>query len=213
MKYFKMADHGGRFEGKRLFCWPQNDKSSKTRNNWNELVLSWQAIRYDEHYTLRMSGHNYATLVKSGLHANTVKLSKRVESVQRRATTWILNYNHGELTYQQRLICLDLLPLCYEREISDLVFFFYFMASQIWTWITLSPFPTMVGPDFVKILRSPLKFPSVNQTHSKHPTSTELLKKWNYICKVQHPSTFCSLSTFKRNIRNTYKNLLGAVYI
>ena len=28
---------------------------------------------------------------------------------------------------------------------------------------------------FVKILCSPLKFPSVNQTHSKHPTSTELL--------------------------------------
>ena len=26
MEYFKMADHGGRFEGKRLFCWPQNDK-------------------------------------------------------------------------------------------------------------------------------------------------------------------------------------------
>ena len=106
---------------------------------------------------------------------NTVKLSKRVESVQRRATTWILNCNHGELTYQQRLICLDLLPLCYERETSDLVFFFNFMASQIWTSIPLSPFPTMVGPDFVKIFRSPLKFPSVNQTHSKHPTSTELL--------------------------------------
>ena len=35
---------------------------------------------------------------------------------------------------------------------------------------------------------------------------------WNYICKVQHPSTFCSLSTFKRNIRNTYKNLLGTVF-
>ena len=49
------------------------------------------------------------------------------------------------------------------------------MTSQIWTSIPLSPFPTMVGPDFVKILRSPLKFPSVNQTHSKHPTSTELL--------------------------------------
>ena len=49
------------------------------------------------------------------------------------------------------------------------------MASQIWTSIPLSPIPTMVGPDFVKILRSPLKFPSVNQTNSKHPTSTELL--------------------------------------
>ena len=76
----------------------------------------------------------------------------------------------------------------------------------------LSPFPAMVGPDSVKILRSSLKFPSVNQTRSKHPTSSELLKIWNYICKVQHPSTFCTLSSFKRNIRNLYKNLLGTVF-
>ena len=55
---------------------------------------------------------------------NTAKLRNRVESIQRRATAWILNTNHAKLTYQQRLICLDLLPLCNEREISDLVFFF-----------------------------------------------------------------------------------------
>ena len=110
-----------------------------------------------------MSGHNYATLVKSGLQTQSnlvreLKVSKE-------------ELPCGYLT----IIMENLLPLCYEREISDLVFFFNFMASQIWTSIPLSPFPTMVGPDFVKILRSPLKFPSVNQTHSKYPTSTELL--------------------------------------
>ena len=55
---------------------------------------------------------------------HTIKLKARVESVQRGATAWILNFNYGELKYQkQRLISLSMLPLCYEREISDLVFF------------------------------------------------------------------------------------------
>ncbi|CAB4036292.1 RNA-directed DNA polymerase from mobile element jockey, partial [Paramuricea clavata] len=69
----------------------------------------------------------YLSLVRSQLcyasevwSPHTVKLKSRVESVQRRATAWILQSKHGEMTYQQRLMNLNLLPLCYEREISDL---------------------------------------------------------------------------------------------
>jgi hypothetical protein len=69
---------------------------------------------------------------------------------------------------------LNLLPLCYEREISD----WYsssrlYLATQIWTSTPLSPFPTTVGYDSVKIPPSPLKSPSVNPIHSKHPISTD----------------------------------------
>ena len=39
------------------------------------------------------------------------------------------NSNHGELTYKQRLISLNILPLCYEREISVLVLFFRALGS------------------------------------------------------------------------------------
>ena len=143
--------------------------------NWNELVLSWQAVRFDEHYTLRISGHNYATLVKSGLQTQTnlvrkLKVSK--EELARGYLTIIMENLHTNkdwyvLTYTHAATRERFLTWCSSLR--------HFMASQIWTWIPLSPFPTMVGLDFVKILRSPLKFPSVNQTHSKHPTSTELL--------------------------------------
>ena len=76
-------------------------------------LLTSSSVRRTLNLTHLRSQLCYASEVWS---PNTVKLSKRVESVQRRATTWILNHNHGELTYQQRLICFDLLPLCYERD-------------------------------------------------------------------------------------------------
>ena len=60
----------------------------------------------------------YLSLVKSQLcyasevwsPVNNIQLSKRVESVQRRATRWIL-MSRGELSYKERLLALNLLPL------------------------------------------------------------------------------------------------------
>ena len=109
---------------------------------------------------------------------NTVQLRTRVESVQKRATVWILNSNHG-VTYQQRV--KDWYVSTYSHSATRERFLTWcsssrhFMTAQIWTLTPLSPLPAMVGPGSVKILRSSLKFPSVNQTRSKHPTSTELL--------------------------------------
>ena len=54
---------------------------------------------------------------------NNIQLSKRVESVQRRATRWIL-MSRGELSYKERLLALNLLPLKFDREIKDLVFLY-----------------------------------------------------------------------------------------
>jgi len=47
-----------------------------------------------------------------------------LERVQRRATRWILRTRIGEMSYKQRLLTLDLLPLTYERELRDLVFLY-----------------------------------------------------------------------------------------
>ena len=73
----------------------------------------------------------YLTLVRSQLcyaseiwSPQTVKLRSRVESVQRRASAWIRNYQNGEFAYQQRLKIVNLLLLCYEREICNLKFLF-----------------------------------------------------------------------------------------
>ena len=173
-------------------------------------LLTSNSVRRTLYLTHVRSQLCYASEVWS---PNTVKLSKRVESVQRRATTWILNCNHGELTYQQRLICLDLLPLCYEREISDLVFFF--KALHGLTDLDINTFVSFSNNGRTRLCQNPLltlKVPLCKSNIFKASYFNRIINKWNYICKVQHPSTFCSLSTFKRNIRNTYKNLLGTVF-
>jgi hypothetical protein len=62
---------------------------------------------------------------------------------------------------------LNLLPLCYEREFSDLVFFFKALFGN--TDLDVNTFVSFSNP---KIPPSPLKPLSVNPTHSKHSTST-----------------------------------------
>ena len=73
----------------------------------------------------------YLSLVKSQLCYTTqvwspaqVTLKAQVERVQRRATRWILQTRVGEVSYKDRLIKLDLLPLSYDRELKDLSFFY-----------------------------------------------------------------------------------------
>ena len=51
-------------------------------------------------------------------------LKVKVEQVQRRATRWILSLKPGQMSYGERLLALDMLPLAYDREIKDLVFFY-----------------------------------------------------------------------------------------
>ena len=62
----------------------------------------------------------YATEVWSPV--NNIQLSKCIERVQRRATRWITMSRRGELSYKERLLALDLLPLTFDREVKDLVF-------------------------------------------------------------------------------------------
>ena len=75
----------------------------------------------------RVRGTLYLSLVKSQLvYCSQVwspTLKKRIEGVQRRALLWILRLKREDLSYVDRLKKLDLLPLAYDREIKDLIFF------------------------------------------------------------------------------------------
>ncbi|CAB4026825.1 Hypothetical predicted protein, partial [Paramuricea clavata] len=53
-----------------------------------------------------------------------LSLKTKIERVQRRATRWILKARKGDSSYNERLVDLNLLPLCYDREIKDLMFFY-----------------------------------------------------------------------------------------
>ncbi len=59
-----------------------------------------------------------------GPSSRSRQLSKKIEGVKRRATLWILGIKRGDMTYVERLIELKLIPLVYDRERKDIVFYF-----------------------------------------------------------------------------------------
>ena len=64
----------------------------------------------------------YATQVWS---PQTVDLIRRTERVQRRGSKFILDVPFlCEESYKDRLMSIDILPICYWHEFLDLVFFF-----------------------------------------------------------------------------------------
>ena len=64
----------------------------------------------------------YATQVWS---PQTIDLIRRIERVQRRASKFILDLPFlCEESYRDRLLSIDILPICYWHEFLDLVFFF-----------------------------------------------------------------------------------------
>ena len=59
-----------------------------------------------------------------------------IESLQRRATKFILNMHWQEdISYSECLSCLNLLPLAYWHEVKDLIFYFKCRAGH------LTPYP------------------------------------------------------------------------
>ena len=78
----------------------------------------------------------YMSLVRSLLSYCTALLSPTkkneilcLESVQRQATCFILNYR--DLNYLERLVELNILPLTYIREIQDLMLTYDIIHSRI----------------------------------------------------------------------------------
>ena len=59
------------------------------------------------------------------------QLSIKIEGVQRRATMWILMKKRGERSYVERLKKLNLVPLVYDREQKDLIFYHNWKNNMI----------------------------------------------------------------------------------
>jgi len=82
-------------------------------------MLTDVKVRRSLYLALVKSQMSYATEEWSPSHST---LRQKVEKVQRRATHGIPQTKQGELSYKERLIHLDLLPLTYDREVKDLIF-------------------------------------------------------------------------------------------
>ena len=73
----------------------------------------------------------------------TINLIQRTERLQRRATKYILNLNFCcDTSYNQKLLLLDLLPLCYWHELLDMVLFYKLTHRLMTIDPSLLPLPT-----------------------------------------------------------------------
>ena len=140
-------------------------------------------------------------------HIRNVKQFKAGSNIARRATSWIMQAKRGEILYKQRLITLNLLPLCYDREIKDLVFFFKALHGHI--DFDVHRFVSFTNNGRTRLSRNPsptLKVPLCKSKTFQSSYFNRLVKLWNHVCKILSSTTFASLSTFKRSLKATSRN-------
>ena len=112
----------------------------------------------------------------------TAKHRRLIENVQRRATKFVLNYPPHKTSYTDRLAALDLLPLEYRREISDLVLLCKYRTGLI---------NAAFNKNFVPVCRS---------------YNTRNFDQHNYRAITCHKQNYFRFSFFPRSI-NLWNNL------
>ena len=162
----------------------------------------------------------YLSLVKSQLcyatevwsPVNNIQLSKRVESVQRRATRWIL-MSRGELCYKERLLALNLLPLTFDREIKDLVFLYKGLFGYL--NVNISKYVTFVSHGRTRLSNTSkyiLQGQICKTTTFQSSYYNRIVKIWNIVCKDICFDTVSSPSSFKRLLKRKYSSIVNSVY-
>ena len=119
----------------------------------------------------------------------------------------------GEISYKQQVITLNLLPLWYDREIKDLMFFFKALHGHI--DFDVHRFVSFTYNGRTRLSRNPSLTLKVLLCKSKAFQSSyfnRLVNLWNHVCKILPSTTFASLSTFKRSLKATYGNLVMTTF-
>ena len=138
-------------------------------------------------------------------------LKVKIENVQRRATRWILKQRKGEQLYKNRLITLKLLPLCYDREIKDLVFFYKVIHGHI--KLDIDNFGSFASHGLTRlsearILRTPLCRTSTFQASYFN----RIVKLWNSIVINLNSRNLSSLSLFKAFAKDMFNLELNRTF-
>ena len=134
-------------------------------------------VRRTLYLSLVKSQLSYATVVWSPA---SVKLRTILERVQRRATRWILRTKIGEMSYKERVLTLDLLPLTYDRELFLYNCIFGYTDLNIGRYVTFithgryrSKNPNLIlKPAYCKTTTFQASFFDRN------------VKRWNFICNL-----------------------------
>jgi hypothetical protein len=163
----------------------------------------------------------YLSLVRSQLcygsqvwAPQSVNLIKRTERVQRRATKYILDLPFFcEVSYNQRLDMLDLIPVCYWHEFLDMVFFFKCTHGMI--VINNDLLPTIQNRERATRSTDPncLMFTTNKCKTTTYQKSflTRSTRVWNILPKglTDKNTTF---NGFKSGLLKYYKSALRNVY-
>ena len=165
-------------------------------------------------HTLRSHGpYISVTLVKSQLvygrevwfSPNNSYLSKKIEGVQRRATLWILKKKREELSYKQRLTQLNLIPLVYDREQKDLIFFYKCMYGL--TDFDISQYVEVTTGRTRAATSGLLRTQACKTSTFQSSYCVRIVKLWNYVCTSAPSYCYVTVSSFKSYLRKIYIHL------
>ena len=156
----------------------------------------------------------YCIPAGAGKQVNNIQLSKRVESVQRRATRWIL-VSRGELSYKERLLALNLLPLTFDRKIKDLVFLYKGLFGYL--NVNISKYVTFVSHGRTRLSNTSkyiLQGQICKTTTFQSCYYNRIVKIWNIVCKDICFDTVSRPSSFKRLLKHKYSSrpIVNSVY-
>ena len=173
-------------------------------------LLTDRSIRRTLYLSLVNSQLCYATEVWSpSQHNNKLNL----EQDQRRATRWILQSKKGDMTYKDRLLALNLLPLAFDREIKDLTFMFKTLHG--FYDLDVFDFVSFVNHSRTRNCNNPslvLKVPSCKSSTFQSSFFNRIVPLRNHTCKIASPGDLRSLATFKSFLSRTYFNLLSSSF-
>ena len=144
----------------------------------------------------------------------TINLITRMERVQRRATKFILKLPYlCHETYRERLISLNLLPLCYWHEYLDLVFFFKAINSLVYVSQDVLPQPQTQTRNTRSTSSDHITFrpPKCKTSTYQKSFFIRVTRSWNSLpASLRHQHT--TLTQFKTLLLNYYMSALEKCY-
>ena len=124
-------------------------------------------------------------------------------------TKWMLRQRKGDSSYNEQLAILKLLPLCYNREVRDLIFFYKTLYGM--TEHDVHQYVSFVPNNLTRPSHNPnltFKTPRCNTSTYHASYFNGIVELWNYVCRS---ATFSSLRTFKNFLLTRYTKLTCSV--
>ena len=113
------------------------------------------------------------------------------------------------MSYRNRLLTSKLLPLTFDRELKDLVCFFFYKCLNGFTDLNVSDFVSFVSHSCIRISYSyNLNTPVCNISTFQASYFNSIVKLWNYISKFSPTTSFSTTASFRSFVTGHMFHLL-----